>query len=108
MNSTDENVRIFPSDTEILVQADFLRGVNDLVLQYRNISGNTTMENGEDVLINYMIWRLVAAFYPDRPLEETARKEKCLKETEEMFAPAVTAMFVEAKGDISKINTLTF
>ena len=47
-----------------------------------------------------MIWRLIAAFYPDRPIVEAERKEKCLKDTEDMFAPAVTAMFVENIGKI--------
>ena len=51
-----------------------------------------------------MIWRLVAAFYPDRPVDESARKEKCLKDTEDMFAPAVTAMFVEKKGILTRCS----
>ena len=100
MNIDSENgtIKEFPDDTEVLVQEDFLRGVNDLVLEYRNISGKYSIRDGDDILINYMIWRLIAAFYPDRPVDETARKEKCLKDTEDMFAPAVTAMFVEKKG----------
>ena len=90
--------KTFPNDTEVLVQEDFLRGVNDLVLQYRNLSTEDPFENGNDILTNYMIWRLIAAFYPDRPIDEAERKSKCLKDTEDMFAPAVTAMFVESKG----------
>jgi predicted metalloendopeptidase len=45
-----------------------------------------------------MIWRVVAAFYPDRPPEEIHRRESCLKQTEDMFAPAVTSMYIHAKG----------
>lgn len=90
--------KTFPNDTEVLVQEHFLRGVNDLVLQYRNLSTEDPFENGNDILTNYMIWRLIAAFYPDRPIDEAERKSKCLKDTEDMFAPAVTAMFVESKG----------
>ena len=78
-----------------------MRGVNELVLQYRNISTERSFEEGNDILTNYMIWRLIAAFYPDRPIDEAERKSKCLKDTEDMFAPAVTAMFVESKGIFS-------
>lgn len=80
------------SATEVLVQEDFLRGVNDLVKLYRSTA------EGNRVLVNYMIWRMLAAFYPDRPPDEAQRKERCLKEAEEMFAPAVTAMYIKAKG----------
>jgi len=84
----------------VLIQEDFLRGVNDLVLEYRNPSSlQYSAEEGNDILINYMTWRLIAAFYPDRPMDESERKAKCLKDTEDMFAPAVTAMFIESKGN---------
>ena len=45
-----------------------------------------------------MTWRLISEFYPNQPIDEAERKSKCLKDTEDMFAPAVTAMFVESKG----------
>jgi hypothetical protein len=93
--------KTFSNDTEVLVQKEFLQGVNDLVLQYRNMSTEHSIEEGNDILTNYMIWRLIAAFYPDRPIDEAERKSKCLKDTEDMFAPAVTAMFVESKGIFS-------
>eukprot|EP00095_Tigriopus_kingsejongensis_P004755 snap_masked-scaffold510_size151595-processed-gene-0.9 protein:Tk04755 transcript:snap_masked-scaffold510_size151595-processed-gene-0.9-mRNA-1 annotation:"endothelin-converting enzyme" len=78
--------------TKVLVQEDFLDGLNTLVLEHRK------SERGRKVLINYMIWRLLAAFYPDRPPDEIQRKERCLKETEDMFAPVVTAMYIRDKG----------
>lgn len=78
-------------DTKVLVQEEFLTGVDALVRRYR-------AEGRHEVLINYMTWRLVAAFYPDRPPDESQRRERCLKETEDMFAPAVTAMYIRAKG----------
>ena len=33
-------------------------------------------EWGRNVLTNYMIWRLLAAFYPDRPAEADDREER--------------------------------
>ena len=95
--------KTFSNDTEVLVQKEFLQGVNDLVLQYRNMSTEHSIEEGNDILTNYMIWRLIAAFYPDRPIDEAERKSKCLKDTEDMFAPAVTAMFVESKGIVAYV-----
>lgn len=77
---------------KILVQEDFLKGVNQLVVEHQK------EERGRQVLVNYMIWRLLAAFYPDRPPDEIQRKERCLKETEDMFAPVVTAMYIRDKG----------
>ena len=63
--------------------------MNDLVLKYRN-------QNKDTVLENYMIWRTVASYYPDR--QERERGENCLKETEDIFAPAVTSLYIKAKG----------
>ena len=88
-NGTEDQIT---PETEVLVQVDFLRGVNILVQKYQSTS------EGRTILRNYLIWRLVAAFYPERPVEEIPRKERCLKETEEIFAPSITAMYVEAKG----------
>ena len=89
-------MQIFPSKDleteEVLVQEEFLAGVNDLINSYQ------ATESGRLVLNYYMIWRILASFYPDRPQEEAQRKERCLKETEEAFAPAVTSMYIKAKG----------
>ena len=68
-----------------------MRGVSDLVLSYQE-------EDRMDILIDYIVWRLVAAYYPDRPQDESTRRERCIKETEDMFAPAVTSMYIRAKG----------
>ena len=50
---------------EVLVQEDFLVGVNELILR--------TAETNPAVLTNYIIWRVLAAFYPDRPADPSAR-----------------------------------
>ena len=65
-NANADAVGTFSSDTEVLVQEDFLRGVNDLVMDYRNISGNTSIENGEEILMNYMAWRLLHVIFKVR------------------------------------------
>ena len=62
-NANADTVKTFSSDTEVLVQEDFLHGVNDLVMEYRNISGNTSIENGEEILMNYMEWRLLHVIF---------------------------------------------
>ena len=49
-------------------------------------------------MFNYLVWRLLADFYPDRSPKAGERRERCVKETEELFAPAVTAMYIRAKG----------
>ncbi len=59
---------------------------------------NYRSEDKMDILVDYIVWRLVAAYYPDRPQDETSRRERCIKETEDMFAPAVTSMYIRAKG----------
>ena len=50
---------------EVLVQEDFLVGVNELIL--------STAKTNPAVLTNYIIWRVLAAFYPDRPADSRAR-----------------------------------
>ena len=97
-SSEGKERRTFPNDTKVLVQEEFLRGVNDLILEYRYNSNESSFDDGNDILINYMTWRLISEFYPNQPIDEAERKSKCLKDTEDMFAPAVTAMFVESKG----------
>ena len=95
ISAFDQNGTLIGSitdQTEVLVQADFLKGVTELVNEYQSTA------EGREVMRNYLIWRLIAAFYPDRPVEENQRKERCLKETEEMFAPVVTSMYIQAKG----------
>ena len=52
----------------MLVQEDFLVGVNELILG--------TAKTNPPVLTNYIIWRVLAAFYPDRPADSSAR---CVK-----------------------------
>ena len=47
------------------MQEDFLVGVNELIL--------STAKTNPAVLTNYIIWRVLAAFYPDRPADSRAR-----------------------------------
>ena len=81
----------------MIFQEPFLRGVQSLVQKYK--------EDGlESVLENYMIWRVVATFYPNRPSEEYVRRETCLKLTEDVFSPVVTSMYIKSMGiDKSKM-----
>lgn len=85
----DSNVPL--DDIEVLLQEDYLRSLNALVLKYFN-------EDRLSVLQNYMIWRVIAAFYLDRPSKVDDRKETCLKQTEEVFSPVVTAMYIRSTG----------
>ena len=99
-------------DMEVMVQVDFLKvrstsncmnaatvvnvshfsqGVNDLVEKYR-ASGRS------EVIENYLIWRVVGSFFPDYSADSVHHRENCLKDTEALFVPAVTAMYIRAKG----------
>lgn len=49
------------------------------------------------VLSNYLTWRLVATFYPSKYQDEARRREQCLRQTEDVFGPALTAMYVRHK-----------
>ena len=62
-----------------------------MVEKYKN-------EGRQTVLENYMVWRVVASFYPDRPSDEYQRRESCLKQTEDVFSPVVTSMYIRSKG----------
>lgn len=79
------------SSIEVLLQEDYFRSLNALVLKYFN-------QDRLSVLQNYMIWRVIAAFYLDRPSNVDDRKETCLKQTEEVFSPVVTAMYIRSTG----------
>ena len=68
-----------------------MKGVHKLVTQYLS-------DGRQKVLQNYMIWRVVASFYPDQPSEEYHRRESCLKQTEDVFSPVVTSMYIRSKG----------
>ncbi len=74
------------------MQEDFLSGVTSLVKEYQSTA------DGEAVLTNYLMWRVLCAFFPDHSTDCAQHRENCLKDTEVMFAPAVTAMYVRAKG----------
>lgn len=79
-------------EMEVLVQEDYMMGMTKIVNAYKET------EEGMLVLKYYMIWRILDFLYPDRPHDEVKRRERCLKETEEAFAPAITAMFIRSKG----------
>ena len=44
-------------------------------------------EENASVLTNYLIWRLVATFYPSKYRDDERREEQCLKQTEDVFGP---------------------
>jgi len=78
-------------DTVILINQEYLRGLTLLVEEYS--ASTATME----VMRNYLTWRLVAQFYPSQSGYESRRGEQCLKQTEDVFGPVVTAMYVRHK-----------
>ena len=57
------------------------------------------LENEENasVLTNYLIWRLVATFYPSKYRDVERRGEQCLKQTEDVFGPVSSLMFESSK-----------
>ena len=57
-------------------------------------------EDSLRTLRNYMIWRLVATFYPSKYRDEGRRGEQCLKQTEDVFGP----VSISARGQ-SSIHT---
>ncbi len=65
--------------------------MNDLVESYRS-SGRSR------VLEDYLIWRVLCSFFPDHSSDRAQHRENCLKDTESLFVPAVTAMYIRAKG----------
>ncbi len=65
--------------------------MNDLVENYR-LGGRGR------VLEDYLIWRVLCSFFPDHSADRAQHRENCLKDTESVFVPAVTAMYIRAKG----------
>merc|ERR1719225_1041843 len=74
-----------------MIDQGYLMAVSDLVTEL--------LENEENasVLTNYLIWRLVATFYPSKYRDVERRGEQCLKQTEDVFGPVITAMYVRHK-----------
>jgi len=78
-------------DVVILIDEEYLKGVSELVAEL------SAEEDSLRTLRNYMIWRLVATFYPSKYRDEGRRGEQCLKQTEDVFGPVITAMYVRHK-----------
>ena len=61
------------------------------VVALQAVSGLVTellaSEEGAAVVTNYLIWRLVATFYPSKYRDDERRGEQCLKQTEDVFGP---------------------
>jgi len=74
------------ADTPILVDLPYLQGLSSLLEELEPAQLN-----------NYLIWRLVVSFYPSKYSEEHRRKETCLKQTEDVFGPVITAIYVRHK-----------
>jgi len=78
-------------DIVILIDEEYLKGVSELVAEL------SSERDSLRTLRNYMIWRLVATFYPSKYRDEGRRGEQCLKQTEDVFGPVITAMYVRHK-----------
>ena len=78
-------------DAVVLVDWDYLAGLAALLTELQALPG------GDTTLHNYLVWRLVAQFYPSKYRDEERRAEQCLKQTEDVFGPVVTAMYVRHK-----------
>ena len=75
----------------VLIDRNYLRAVGGLLSQL------LATEEDSVVLTNYLIWRLVATFYPSQYRDDERRGEQCLKQTEDVFGPVITAMYVRHK-----------
>eukprot|EP00090_Calanus_glacialis_P001950 TRINITY_DN11456_c0_g1_i3.p1 TRINITY_DN11456_c0_g1~~TRINITY_DN11456_c0_g1_i3.p1 ORF type:complete len:946 (-),score=146.68 TRINITY_DN11456_c0_g1_i3:85-2922(-) len=78
-------------DVVVLIDEEYLKGVSELVGEL------SAQKDSLRILRNYMIWRLVATFYPSKYRDEGRRGEQCLKQTEDVFGPVITAMYVRHK-----------
>ena len=65
---------------------DILQEVSELVGEL------SAQKDSLRILRNYMIWRLVATFYPSKYRDEGRRGEQCLKQTEDVFGPVSSVM----------------
>ena len=74
------------------LQKDYLRGINQLISEYQSTGS-------QNVLENYMVLKAVSSFYPNPP----ELVDDCIKKTEDIFSPVLTAMFVMSK-DVEKLN----
>ena len=75
----------------VLIDRNYLQAVAGLLSQL------LATEEDSMVLTNYLIWRLVATFYPSQYRDDERRGEQCLKQTEDVFGPVITAMYVRHK-----------
>ena len=75
----------------VLIDRNYLQAVAGLLSQL------LATEEDSVVLTNYLIWRLVATFYPSKYRDDERRGEQCLKQTEDVFGPVITAMYVRHK-----------
>ena len=78
-------------DLTVLIDRNYLQAVSGLLSQL------LATEEDSVVLTNYLIWRLVATFYPSKYRDDERRGEQCLKQTEDVFGPVITAMYVRYK-----------
>ena len=74
------------------LQKDYLRGINQLISEYQSTGS-------QNVLENYTVLKAVSSFYPNPP----ELVDDCIKKTEDIFSPVLTAMFVMSKG-VEKMN----
>ena len=78
----------------VVALVDALQAVSGLVTEL------LASEEGAAVVTNYLIWRLVATFYPSKYRDDERRGEQCLKQTEDVFGPVTD----DSKGLFIKKN----
>ena len=72
-----------------------MRGINQLISKYQS-------NGSQNVLENYTVLKAVNSFYP-KPPEEV---DDCIKKTEDIFSPILTAMYVKSKEIEKSIENL--
>ena len=77
------NHELEPS-VRVMVDQQYLMAVSGLVTELLENQEN------ESILTNYLIWRLIATFYPSKYRDDERRGEQCLKQTEDVFGPVKT------------------
>ena len=75
----------------VLIDRNYLQAVAELLSQL------LATEEDSMVLTNSLIGRLVATFSPSQYRDDERRGEQCLKQTEDVFGPVITAMYVRHK-----------
>ena len=68
-----------------------MNGLHHLIIQYQS-------NNSQNVLDNYMIWKLISTFQIINASSYDVQMEKCIKKTESIFPSVFTNMYVKSKN----------